>query len=176
MKKPELIIISRKKLTLAAIAHVTSSAIAALIATIVTITIHDDDSAKTIVKYVPTYVDVPMSVVVNLDAKLPVDVYEVTAYTAGAESTGKSETDPAYGITASGERVKEGVTAACPRELPFGTQLYIPYFDNVYTCQDRGSAITDGHVDIYMDDVDEALAFGRRELDVIILPSGEESK
>lgn len=97
------------------------------------------------------------------------EIYEVTAYTAGAESTGKTPDHPLYGITASGLPVEEGVTIACPPSMPFGTNVYIPYFDNEFTCYDRGSAITEGHLDVYMADLDEALAFGRRNLEVRIL-------
>ena len=50
---------------------------------------------------------------------------EVTAYTAGPESTGKHPGHPLYGVTASGERVRQGAIAAS-RSLPFGTRVYIP--------------------------------------------------
>lgn len=56
--------------------------------------------------------------------------------------------------------------------------MYIPYFsgeDNggLFECQDRGGAITAGKIDVYMDDLDEALAFGRRELDVAVINDNE---
>lgn len=95
--------------------------------------------------------------------------YEVTSYTAGPESTGKTPADPLYGITASGLPVEAGTTAACPPSLPFGTRIYVPALDNVYTCTDRGAAITEGHLDLYTPGLDDALAFGRRALDVLIL-------
>lgn len=102
------------------------------------------------------------------------EIYEITAYTAGPESTGKSPGHPAYGITASGEYVRENHTIACPPAIPFGTRVEIPYFDTVFTCEDRGGAITDGKLDVYMADLDEALAFGRRMLDVKILSNESE--
>jgi 3D (Asp-Asp-Asp) domain-containing protein len=92
--------------------------------------------------------------------------YTVTAYTAGYESTGKQPGDPDYGITASGAEVQEGQTIACPESLSFGTELYIPYFDKTFTCEDRGSAITEGRLDIYIADLDEAVEFGVKELQV----------
>jgi len=92
--------------------------------------------------------------------------YTVTAYTAGKESTGKSPGHPEYGITASGAKVKENHTVACPPSMPFGTKLYIPYFDQHYVCEDRGGAIKEGKLDIYMEDLDKALEFGRRKLQV----------
>jgi 3D (Asp-Asp-Asp) domain-containing protein len=98
------------------------------------------------------------------------ETYEVTAYTANYESTGKTPSHPLYGVTASGAYVEEGVTIAAPPSIPFGTRIYIPYFDEVYTVQDRGGDITEGHLDIYYEDLDGALEFGRRDLPVIILP------
>lgn len=100
--------------------------------------------------------------------------YEVTAYTAGFESTGKRPGDRGYGITASGEQVVDMWTIACPPEIPFGTRIYIAEVQWVYSCQDRGSAITSGHLDIYMSDLDHALQFGRRKLHIFILPKSKE--
>lgn len=111
----------------------------------------------------------PVRVIVEINSDLPAEVYEVTAYTAGPESTGKTEDHPAYGITASGAEVKENHTLACPKNLAFGTRVYIPYFNNVFTCEDRGAAITDGKLDVYMSNLSDALEFGRRKLDVVIL-------
>ncbi|WP_235817541.1 MULTISPECIES: LysM peptidoglycan-binding domain-containing protein [Gracilibacillus] len=90
--------------------------------------------------------------------------FTVTAYTAGPESTGKEPGDPAYGITASGEVVEEGRTIACPSSLSFGTKIHIPELNETYVCEDRGSAITNGHLDIYIEDLDEALEFGVQQL------------
>jgi len=50
--------------------------------------------------------------------------------------------------------------------MPFGTKLYIPYFDQHFVCEDRGGAIKEGKLDIYMKDLDKALEFGRRKLQV----------
>nr|WP_053217813.1 LysM peptidoglycan-binding domain-containing protein [Virgibacillus senegalensis] len=95
------------------------------------------------------------------------ETYKVSAYTAGYESTGKQPEDPGYGITASGTEVEEGRTIACPSSFSFGTKVYIPYFDKTFTCEDRGSAITKGRLDVYMEDVEDALEFGVKELKVL---------
>ena len=97
------------------------------------------------------------------------EIYEVTAYTASYESTGKTPGHPLYGITASGTVAAEGQTIAAPPTLPFGTKVYIPYFDKVFTVEDRGGAIQGKRLDVYMDDVNNALEFGRRNLEVLIL-------
>ena len=95
--------------------------------------------------------------------------FEVTAYTAGFESTGKTLGHDAYGITASGEMAVERITLACPQSFQFGTKVYIPAFDTVFTCQDRGSAIDEGKLDVYMEDLTDAQMFGRQNLDVYVL-------
>lgn len=94
--------------------------------------------------------------------------YEVTAYTNGAESTGKSAGEPDYGITASGARTKTGHTIACPPSMAFGTRLNIEGI-GVRTCEDRGGAITEGHIDLYVAGVSEARDFGRQLLEAEII-------
>jgi 3D (Asp-Asp-Asp) domain-containing protein len=94
--------------------------------------------------------------------------FEVTAYTAGYESTQKRKGDKGYGITASGTTVKEGRTIACPPSLEFGTKLNIESV-GLRICEDRGGAIKNGHLDLYMTSLDAAIAFGRKTLLVEIL-------
>ena len=91
---------------------------------------------------------------------------EVTAYTAGPESTGKWPGHPLYGVTASGERVRRGVAAAS-RSLPFGTRVYVPGYGYAVVL-DRGGAITDGRLDVYFDNLEEAISWGRQGLTVLI--------
>lgn len=84
----------------------------------------------------------------------------LTAYTAGVESTGKSRSHPAYGITSSGARVKEGRTIAVdPRVIPIGATVYIEGI-GIRVAEDTGSAIRGPKIDVYMDDVRDALQFG----------------
>lgn len=120
----------------------------------------------------PTMTEKPTLQIATIEIGTPqieYEIYEVTAYTANFESTGKHPDHPEYGITASGARVQENHTIACGKDLAFGTQVYIPYFDNVFTCEDRGGAITTGKIDVYMESLDDALSFGRRQLEVQIL-------
>lgn len=104
----------------------------------------------------------------SIEIEQKYQVFEVTAYTLREHETGKPKGHPAYGITASGERVQEGKTIACPPSMPFGTKVYMPYFDQEFECQDRGGAITEGKLDVYMERVEDALKFGRRELEVLV--------
>lgn len=94
--------------------------------------------------------------------------FEVTAYTAGAKSTGKRPGDPGYGVTASGARAKEGRTIACPKRFSFGTKIYIPELKNTFVCEDRGGAIRGDRLDIYFESVSEARKFGRKNMKVMI--------
>jgi 3D (Asp-Asp-Asp) domain-containing protein len=69
---------------------------------------------------------------------------------------------PFQGLTASGVQ-----TVACGPSYPFGTVFIID--GRGYICQDRGGAITDGHVDIWMADEVAALDWGRQTLNVVII-------
>lgn len=103
-------------------------------------------------------------------------IMEVTAYTAGYESTGKTLEHPEYGITASGNKVKPHYTVAASRSIPFGTRLRIPEYEEfmgldetILVVEDRGSAITKGKLDIYIKDLETALNWGRRKVEVIFI-------
>jgi 3D (Asp-Asp-Asp) domain-containing protein len=98
----------------------------------------------------------------------PAEVFEVTAYTVYEESTGKSPDHPAFGITASGKRVQAGKTAACPPSMPFGTRIEIEGVGE-RVCHDRGAAITEGRIDVYMPELNDALEFGRKRLKVRVV-------
>jgi 3D (Asp-Asp-Asp) domain-containing protein len=52
------------------------------------------------------------------------------------------------GITASGVRVREGITIAAPRSIPFGTRIWVPGA-GWRTVQDRLSRRYDHRLDIY---------------------------
>lgn len=81
-----------------------------------------------------------------------------SAYTAAADECGKSD-----GITASGVKVQEKRTLACPPQYPFGAKIKIDGF-GIFTCEDRGGAIKGNKFDIYVETKSEAFAFGRRSL------------
>ena len=81
-----------------------------------------------------------------------------SAYTAAADECGKSD-----GITASGLKVKENRTLACPPQFPFGVKIKIDGM-GIYVCEDRGGAIKGNHFDIYMQTKEQAFDFGRRNL------------
>jgi 3D (Asp-Asp-Asp) domain-containing protein len=102
--------------------------------------------------------------------KLPENLEEVTvlqvlqstltAYTAGYESTGKTPSHPAYGVTRSGTMVEEGRTVAVdPAVIPFGTRVYIDGI-GFRTAEDTGRAITGSRLDVFIESLEEARSFG----------------
>ncbi len=94
----------------------------------------------------------------------------LTAYTAGYESTGKTPDHPAFGITFSGKRVQEGRTIAVdPKVIPLGTTVYIEGL-GLREAQDVGSAIKGAKIDVFIEDLDEALRFGvKKNVKVYVL-------
>jgi 3D (Asp-Asp-Asp) domain-containing protein len=116
----------------------------------------------------------PEPVVEVVEAPAPErNTFEVTAYTAGYESTGKRPGDEGYGITASGEHVRENYTIACPPSLPFGQRLEIEGVGE-RVCTDRGGAIKEGRLDVYIAELEEARQFGRQWLNVRIIEEESE--
>ena len=85
-------------------------------------------------------------------------IINASAYTAAADECGKTD-----GITASGLKVQEKRTLACPPQYPFGAKIKIDGF-GIFTCEDRGGAIKGNKFDIYVETKTEAFAFGRRNL------------
>ena len=100
---------------------------------------------------------------------------KLTAYTAGPESTGKTPSHPQYGITFSGKKATEGRTIAVdPKVIPLGTTVYIEGI-GYRTAEDTGSAIKGNRIDVFMNDVKEALKFGVKNDVTIYVLSNETS-
>lgn len=96
--------------------------------------------------------------------------YKITAYTAGYESTGKTPEHPLYGVTATGVMVQENHTVASDWDIhPPGTFLYIEGFDTMFKVEDRGGGVRGKHLDVYIEDLDEALWWGVRNRRVYVL-------
>jgi 3D (Asp-Asp-Asp) domain-containing protein len=99
--------------------------------------------------------------------------FEITYYTAGPESTGKTPDHPAYGITRSGTTVKEGQTIAADwTVLPEGTKVYIEGVGERIV-EDTGGAIVGQAIDVYVEDVNEALENGRHMARVWIVEDAD---
>lgn len=97
-----------------------------------------------------------------VDFKYKLDQVELTAFTAGFESTGKNPGDYGYGVTASGAIVNEGQTIAVdPTVIPLGWWVYIEGI-GYRKAEDTGSAIKGKKIDIFIADLKAAQDFGRR--------------
>jgi 3D (Asp-Asp-Asp) domain-containing protein len=100
---------------------------------------------------------------------------QVLGFTPTVESFSVSAYDnsngapPFEGLTASGLYTREGY-AACGPSFRFGTVFIID--GRGYICQDRGGAITDGHLDLWMETEASAIEWGRQEKWVIVVGEG----
>ncbi len=90
---------------------------------------------------------------INKDNKIHV---EATAYSG-------------HSITATGTRPKWGTIAVDPTVIPYGTKVYIPKFDMVFTAEDCGGAIKGNKIDIFMNSKNESYTWGRRNIEIYIL-------
>lgn len=79
--------------------------------------------------------------------------FKITAYTASSSAR-----------TASGTKCKSGRTIAAPSRFAFGTKLM--FNGNVYTVEDRGGAIVNNTLDLYVDSESEAIQWGVRYVKV----------
>lgn len=92
----------------------------------------------------------------------------VSAYCSCARCCGKSN-----GITSSGALAKEWYTIAAGAGLPIGTVVYIPALSSKpnggwFVVEDRGGAISNNKIDIYMSSHAAAIQFGRKNLECYI--------
>lgn len=99
--------------------------------------------------------------------------FKITHYCACSKCCGKAESDPWYGITATGTKATEGRTIAVdPKVIPYGSQVLIRYADgteHVYTAEDCGGAIKNNRIDVYMADHQAALVEGVKMAEVFII-------
>ncbi len=91
------------------------------------------------------------------------------------EREGKGETRnmlvTAYGhggMTSSGSKARKGTIAADVSLFPYGTQMYVPGY-GWGEVQDTGSAIRGNHIDVFIPEEKDAIAWGRKFLDVTVI-------
>lgn len=87
-------------------------------------------------------------------------VMRVTAYTANDKGMN------GRGITANGERAQEGRTIAAPKEIPLGSEIFIPDLGKTFVVTDRGGAIYNDRLDLFMEKRKDAMDFGVQYLEV----------
>lgn len=92
--------------------------------------------------------------------------YMLTAYCPCDKCCGKTD-----GITATGAKAMQGTTIAVdPNVIPYGTEVIIN--GHTYIAQDCGGAIKGKKIDIFMNDHNAAIEFGRQQADVYIKKVG----
>ena len=105
----------------------------------------------------------------KVEGKTPiVKTFNTSAYCSCSKCCGKST-----GRTSSGEYASSWHTIAAGKNYPIGTIIYIPYFKNQpnggwFVVQDRGGAISNNKLDIYMGTHSQAIQFGRRSLECYV--------
>jgi len=89
--------------------------------------------------------------------------FEATAYCRGQ-------------TTAAGVNVRAGIAAADPKVLPLGSVIRVANlperYQGIYTVLDTGPEIKGREIDVYMWNCDEAVAFGRRQVELTVLRLG----
>ena len=94
--------------------------------------------------------------------------FNTSAYCACVKCCGKSN-----GITASGAKATAWHTVAAGSGYPIGTIIYIPALKDKpnggwFVVQDRGGAISNSKLDIYMGSHSQAIQFGRKTLECYV--------
>lgn len=111
----------------------------------------------------------PEAIAASVDGVTPKVVkLNTSAYCSCSICCGKSN-----GITSSGALAKEWHTVAAGSGYPIGTVIYVPSLADKpnggwFVVQDRGGAISNNRIDIYMGSHSSALQFGRKTLECYI--------
>jgi 3D (Asp-Asp-Asp) domain-containing protein len=105
-----------------------------------------------------------------------VSVVDPTAPVTGARLDFQATAYCKGRTTASGVVVRSGVAAADPALLPVGTVLNVTTdttkYNGIYTVMDTGPKVQGRILDLYMWSCHEALAFGRKQVQVTVLRLG----
>ena len=64
--------------------------------------------------------------------------------------------------------MRKGVIAVDPSFIPLGTKVYIPGYGEA-VAEDTGRSIRGNRIDIAFDSYEEALAFGRQDVELYII-------
>lgn len=73
------------------------------------------------------------------------------------------------GVTSTGTKPKWGTIAVDPKVIPYGSVVYIPYFDKYFVAEDCGGGIKGYKIDIYMNSAKECRNWGVRTIDIKVL-------
>lgn len=75
------------------------------------------------------------------------------------------------GVTSTGLPVGDGIFAVNPKKIPYGSVLYIPQIGKYGLAGDTGAAMRNNHktIDVFIPLYVDALAFGRKRLEVQLI-------
>ncbi len=82
------------------------------------------------------------------------------------------------GTTREGRPVAPNLVAADPRLFPLGRSIEVYVrgkYRGQYRVSDTGDVVKGSIIDLWMEDCDDARAFGRRRGSAVLLPPGEET-
>lgn len=144
------------------------------------------DTHENIISHNKKHNEVLTTSSVHEDNKVYLGTYTTTAYDLSYQSCAKTPEHPAYGITASGNSLKQHsresamAIAVDPNYIPLGSKVLLVFYGSkakysgVYTAMDTGSAIKKNRIDIFFGDYkdnvsQEALNFGVSDADVYLL-------
>lgn len=102
-------------------------------------------------------------------AQVPAGAEEAEGRVMYVTATAYSALDPGNSpYTATGTRVRHGVIAVDPAVIPLGTHVFIPDYGEA-VAEDIGWGIHGAMIDVAFDTHEEALMFGRQELEIYIM-------
>ena len=108
--------------------------------------------------------------------KLYIDRYNYDIQSSKIEYEEMTVSATAYsgdGITSTMIKPKWGVIAVDPRVIPYGSIVYIPYFDKYFVAEDCGGGIKGKKVDIFMDSEAKCRQWGVRKIKIKIVKGGK---
>ena len=98
----------------------------------------------------------------------------VTAYASLDNQSGIcAQGDP--NITSTGSQVRRGIIAVDPKKIPYGSLVYVPGYGEAIA-EDTGGALRSYNgiaIDIWVESYDEAMQWGKQDLEVTILRRGK---
>ena len=108
--------------------------------------------------------------------KLYIDRYNYDIQSSKIEYEEITVSATAYsgdGITSTMIKPKWGVIAVDPRIIPYGSIVYIPYFDKYFVAEDCGGGIKGKKIDIFMDSEAKCRQWGVRKIKIKIVKGGK---
>ena len=104
--------------------------------------------------------------------RLYIDRYNYDIQTSKIEYEEMTVSATAYSgdsLTSTMIKPKWGIIAVDPKVIPYGSIVYIPYFDKYFIAEDCGGGIKGNKIDIYMNTKEECINWGVRNITLYIL-------